>query len=85
MFKAFNVREGFTTDDDWLPPRMFEPIQSGFRKGSKFSEDELRQMRELYYKMQNWDDEGRPTQAKLIELDLEWVMEKLAKAGKTLI
>lgn len=53
MFKAFNVREGFTADDDWLPPRMFESIQSGLRKGSSFSEDELRKMRELYYKMQN--------------------------------
>ena len=85
MFKAFNVREGFTTDDDWLPPRMFESITSGPRKGSKFSEDEFKQMRELYYKMQNWDNEGRPTQAKLIELDIEWVSEELAEAGKILI
>ena len=85
MFKAFNVREGFAIADDWLPPRMFEPIQSGPRKGSTFSEDELRKMRELYYKMQNWDDEGRPTQAKLIELDIEWVSEELAKTGKILI
>ena len=85
MFKAFNVREGFTTDDDWLPPRMFESIASGPRKGSSFLEDELREMRELYYKMQNWDNEGRPTQAKLIELDLEWVADELAKAGKRLI
>ena len=82
MFKAFNVREGFTVADDWLPPRMFEPIQSGLRKGSSFSKDELRKMRELYYKMQNWDDEGRPTQAKLIELDLEWVVDELAETSK---
>ena len=85
MFKAFNVREGFTPDDDCLPPRMFEPIQSGPLKGSRFSEDELKQMRDLYYKMRNWDNEGKPTMAKLIELDLEWVAEKLAKAGKHLI
>ena len=85
MFKAFNVREGFTIADDWLPPRMFEPIQSGSRKGSSFSEDELREMRELYYKMQNWDNEGRPTQAKLIELDLEWIANELAKTGEILI
>ncbi len=82
MFKAFNVREGFTVADDWLPPRMFEPIQSGLRKGSSFSKDELRKMRQLYYKMQNWDDEGRPTQAKLIELDLEWVVDELAETSK---
>lgn len=81
MFRAFNAREGFTSDDDWLPPRMFEPIQSGSLKGSKFSPDELREMRSLYYRMRNWDEEGRPTQAKLIELDLEWVAEELAKTG----
>jgi len=85
MFKAFNVREGFTADDDWLPQRIFEPIQSGPLEGSKFSEDELTEMRSLYYRMRNWDEEGRPTQAKLIELDLEWVIEKLAKTGKRLI
>lgn len=85
MFKAFNVREGFTADDDWLPPRMFESIASGPRKGSRFSEDELREMRSLYYRMRNWDEKGRPTQAKLIELDIEWVMEKLAETGKILI
>ena len=85
MFKAFNVREGFTIDDDWLPPRMFESIASGPREGDSFSEDELIKMRELYYKMQNWDSEGRPTQARLIELDLEWVADELAKAGKRLI
>lgn len=82
MFRAFNVREGFTPDDDWLPQRMFEPIQSGPLKGSRFSEDELKQMRSLYYQMRNWDEEGKPTMAKLIELDLEWVAEELAKAGK---
>ena len=85
MFKAFNVGEGFTTDDDWLPQRMFEPIQSGPLKGNTFSEDELKQMRELYYEMQNWDNQGTPTRARLIELDLEWVAEKLTEPGKRLI
>jgi len=85
MFKAFNVREGFTVADDSLPQRMFEPIASGPRKGNRFSEDELIKMRELYYKMQNWDNEGRPTAAKLIELDIEWVIKELARAGKILI
>ena len=84
MFKAFNVRDGFTSDDDCLSARMFEPIQSGPLKGSRFSEDELREMRSLYYRMRNWDEEGRPTQAKLIELDLEWIIDELARTGKSL-
>ena len=84
MFKAFNIREGLTASDDWLPPRMFEPIQSGPLKGSKFSQDELKEMRSLYYRMRNWDKEGKPTQAKLIELDLEWVIDELSRAGKSL-
>lgn len=84
MFRAFNVREGFTPDDDWLPQRMFEPIQSGPLKGSKYSQDELREMRTLYYQMRNWDKEGKPTLAKLIELDLEWIAKELGKEGKYL-
>ncbi|KXA88716.1 hypothetical protein AKJ57_06430, partial [candidate division MSBL1 archaeon SCGC-AAA259A05] len=78
MFRAFNVREGFTREDDTLPDRMFEPIKNGNMQGTSVSKENLEAMKELYYNMRNWDPEtGKPKKAKLIELDLEWVSEEL--------
>lgn len=82
MFRAFNVREGFTRDDDWLPDRMFEGILSGPRQGQKVDREELRQAINLYYEMAGLDQNGVPTKGKLAELDLYWVAEQLAEHGK---
>jgi len=75
MFRIFNEREGFTPEDDWLPERFFEPIKDGPRQGATYSRQELKEMRDLYYRLMNWDPEtGVPTKAKLIELDLPWLI-----------
>jgi len=73
MARAFNVREGFRSKDDTLPPRFFEPVGSGPFKGQKIPEDLLKQAVQLYYCILGWDTQGVPTAAKLIELDIEWV------------
>jgi len=73
MFRAFNVREGLLAADDWLPDRMFEPIRSGPRKGHKVSAEDFGRALQLYYEMMNWDEDGIPRGAKLIELDLGWL------------
>lgn len=75
MFKAFNVREGFGPEDDWLPERMFEGIESGPKKGWKVDRNELREAIDIYYKMMGWDERGVPTREKLIELDIPWVYD----------
>ena len=82
MFRAFNVREGFTPEDDWLPERLFEPIQTGPRKGQKIDRGELKKAIKLYYEMVNWDVDGVPTRGKLTELDLSWIADELTKHGK---
>ena len=82
MFRAFNVREGFTKEDDWLPDRMFEGILSGPRKGQKVDKDKLREAIDLYYEMVGWNEDGVPTKGKLAELDLLWIAEELDRRGK---
>ncbi len=82
MFRAFNVREGFTKEDDWLPERMFEGILTGPRKGQKVDEEKLREAIDLYYEMVGWKKNGVPTKGKLAELDLFWLAEELDKHGK---
>lgn len=79
MARAFNVREGFTKDDDWLPERFFQPLEGGPLKGKKISKEEYRQAIATYYLMMGWDETGVPTREKLEELDVGWVAEKLRK------
>jgi len=82
MFRAFNVREGFTKEDDWLPERMFEGILTGPRKGQKVDKGKLREAIDIYYEMVGWNKDGIPTKGKLAELDLFWVAEELERHGK---
>ena len=81
MFRAFNLREGFSYKDDELPERMYQPIQSGPRKGQKMDRDEFERARTLYYQMMGWGKRGVPGKAKLWELDLGWI-ENYLPPGK---
>jgi aldehyde:ferredoxin oxidoreductase len=41
------------------------------------SADEFEAGKALYYRMCGWNEDGRPTRAKLAELGLGWVAEEL--------
>ena len=78
MARLFNAREGFTTADDWLPARSFEPQTSGPLSDTPVDADKLRQGLGILYGMAGWDPQtGWPTQGKLEELDLAWAAEYL--------
>ena len=71
LARLFNCREGFTPADDVLPQRLHEGIGNGALKGSRVDRDEFLAARRTYYEMAGWDPEtGRPTAAKLAELDV---------------
>lgn len=72
MARLFNQREGFSTADDSLPDRIFEPLQNGKLEGIAIERKEFETARELYYQMAGWGNNGEPTTAKLAELDLLW-------------
>jgi len=76
--KAFNIREGWTKEDDWLPPRVFEdPIPTGPSKGYYVKPEELRMLIDDYYQARGWTKEGLIPKSKLIELGLEDVAEEV--------
>ncbi|MBI2490746.1 MAG: aldehyde ferredoxin oxidoreductase family protein [Candidatus Rokubacteria bacterium] len=72
LARLFNCREGFTPEDDTLPPRLHEGIGNGVLKGQSIDPGEFLAARRTYYAMAGWDPEtGRPTPAKLAELGLD--------------
>jgi aldehyde:ferredoxin oxidoreductase len=77
LMRAFNAREGWTAADDQLPPRMAEPLEDGPTDGNRLDRAAWRRDRALYYGMMNWNENGIPTAAKLLELGLGWVVDLL--------
>jgi aldehyde:ferredoxin oxidoreductase len=73
MARIFNIREGFTKEDDWLPSRFFESHTSGALADTKINPSKLLTARENYYLMMGWDRNGYPNKSKLEELGIEWV------------
>ncbi|MGE5059214.1 MAG: aldehyde ferredoxin oxidoreductase family protein [Betaproteobacteria bacterium] len=69
--KLFNIREGWSSDDDWLPERLLsEALPTGVGAGVRLSTDELRQMIRSYYQARGWDDQGYIPESRLVELKL---------------
>jgi aldehyde:ferredoxin oxidoreductase len=74
MARIFNLREGFTSKDDTLPDRLFNPMEGGTLKGKKVDKQQFSKAIETYYEMMGWDPEtGIPKKEKLAELDLDWL------------
>ena len=76
LTRIFNVREGFTEEDDWLPHRFFHPTTSGALSKTAVDPEKLRKAIFTYYNMMGWNKKGVPTQTKLEELDIVWAAEK---------
>jgi aldehyde:ferredoxin oxidoreductase len=77
MARAFNVQRGFTARDDRLPERFFEPMRAGTLKGHAIDRAQFEDALLLYYGMMGWTEEGCPTRAKLEELKVGWIWDKL--------
>lgn len=77
MARVFNLREGLTAKDDTLPARFFQPMEGGTLKGKKIDREEFSKALKLYYEMMGWESEtGIPKEAKLAELDLDWLYKE---------
>jgi len=77
LARIFNLREGFTREDDWLPPRFFQPQTSGALSETSVDPDELRKAVDTYYEMMGWDMDGAPTEGTLYRLSIGWASRHL--------
>lgn len=72
LMRLFNLREGFTREDDRLPERFYTAPQTGPLKDIRIDPAAHREAVETYYQLMGWGRNGVPTKACLTALDLEW-------------
>ena len=78
LFRAFNQRDGFSSAEDMLPDKIFEPLDDiGPSAGFKISKTDFLKARSMYYALAGWDKEtGMVPDSKLREMGLSWTIGK---------
>ena len=70
------VQDGITRADDTLPPKLLtQALPSGPCEHIRLRKADLDRMLDEYYELRGWDREGRPTKAKLKELEIPKLLE----------
>jgi len=82
LAKIFNIREGFTPADDSLPRRLHTSQRGGNLQGVIVDPGQLSEAQKLYFQMLGWDEQGIPTRARLVELDIPWALAYLNPSPK---
>jgi len=77
LLRAFNARDGVGGEADTMPSKLTIPLQGGASDGVAVTAEEMEMAKALYYQMVGWDEDGRPTRAKLEELAVGWVADEL--------
>lgn len=76
LARVFNVREGFSRQDDTLPQRLFSPLENGALSGVAIPQAEFEAALTDLYRFKGWDPEtAAPTHERLRELGIEWAGE----------
>ncbi|MEK7329046.1 MAG: aldehyde ferredoxin oxidoreductase family protein [Chloroflexota bacterium] len=76
LSRLFNLREGFTADDDKLPKRVMKAFESGPLAGIEISAESFNWAKRRYYELMQWDpDTGVPTAECLSSLGIDRLLE----------
>lgn len=77
LSRIFNLREGFTVDDDILPKRFHSTAVDGPLKDIHVDAKAHEDARSAYFQMLGWDENGIPTRGRLAELNILWAEKYL--------
>jgi len=78
MKKAFNIREGWTKEDDDLPYRWkHDPMTIGPSAGHVVTDEELEYLKKIYYEAKGWTEEGLIPKAVLVDLGMDDIAEEI--------
>lgn len=76
LYRLFNMREGFSSQDDDLPERIFQPLENGALEGESINRDDFYHARAQLYQIKGWNPEtGLPTRERLKALSLGWAAD----------
>jgi aldehyde:ferredoxin oxidoreductase len=78
LARMYNVREGLSSKDDYLPDRLFEVLEAGTPREKKITREDFAKTLKLYYQSMGWDPQtGIPTEGRLSFLGLDWLIPLL--------
>jgi aldehyde:ferredoxin oxidoreductase len=78
LMRCFNVREGISRKDDFLPERLLkEKLPEGPRKDAVVSAEEMKKMQDEYYQYFGWDENGIPKAETLKDLGLQFAEDQI--------
>ncbi|MFC1953235.1 aldehyde ferredoxin oxidoreductase family protein [Chloroflexota bacterium] len=69
--RLFNLREGYTGKDDWLPDRYFDNSSQTVPVNKTIDNKKFKAMLDEYYKIHEWDNNGVPKSETLKKLKLD--------------
>jgi aldehyde:ferredoxin oxidoreductase len=67
MVRLFNIKQGWTADDDYMPKALLNPLEDS---GRALDPVVFETMKRDYYSVRGWDGAGRPTAELIKKLDL---------------
>ena len=77
MARMFNIREGLSSKDDYLPDRFFKSLEEGTPREKRVAREDFANALKFYYQAMGWDAQtGVPTEGRLIFLGLDWLTHK---------
>ena len=77
LARLFNLREGFTADDDRLPKRVMKAFKSGPLANVEITPEAFDWAKQRYYELMKWDPQsGEPTKECLRELELDLILKQ---------
>jgi aldehyde:ferredoxin oxidoreductase len=77
MARMFNMREGLSKKDDYLPERLYETLEAGTPREKRITREDFANTLKLYYEAMGWNPEtGVPTEGRLSFLGLDWLIPK---------
>lgn len=72
LARLFNLREGFSKEQDSFPPKMYKAFDTGALKGVAFDKETVDKAIKNYYREMGWDEStGVPLQSTLEALGLD--------------
>ena len=69
--RCFSTREGFSSKDDELPERFYQPTIGGALSEKPLDREKMNQAKSYFYSLMGWDQTGVPTPEKIDEMEIE--------------